>query len=90
MERSVGKSADVQAVEINNNVKEVLLYKRKKISLVIAKKANVLKNTANVTLMELNVAKLATVWIAKTFEDVFLYFLLLVIKICLKFTKYII
>ena len=80
MVKFVGKSVVVQVVGINSNVKEMLLFKRKKISHVIVKKVNVLKNIVNALLMELSVAKDAIVKTVKIF-DIIIYILLLYDKI---------
>ena len=80
MVKFVGKSVVVQVVGIKSNVKEMLLFKRKKLSHVIVKKANVLKNIVNATLMELSVAKDAIAKTVKIF-DLIIYILLLYDKI---------
>ena len=76
MAKFVEKNVDAQAVGINNSLKEILDFKRKKMYYVIAKKANVLKSIVNVTLMASNVVKIATVKAVKT-SDFIIYIILL-------------
>lgn len=76
MVKFVQKNVAVQVVEIKNNLKEIPLFKRKKMSHVTAKKVNVLKNIVNVMLMVSSVAKVAIVRNVRT-TDLIIYILLL-------------
>lgn len=76
MVKFVEISVDVQAVGIKNRPKKILHFKRKKMLYVIAKKANVLKNIVNVTLVASNVAKIVIVKAVKI-SDSIIYIILL-------------
>lgn len=68
MVKFVEINVDAPVVEIKSNVKEVTLFKRKKMLRATVKKAIVPKNIVNATLMVSNVAKVATASTVKTVD----------------------
>lgn len=74
MVRFVDPNVVVLTVEIKKLTTEIYFNKRKEASIVIVKKANVLKNIVNVFQMVSNVVKLAIVLTAKTADLIFMFF----------------